>query len=141
MDEKDLKKIEEYIKEAHLAGLQSGKKETSDLVGDLKSVNIRVMEGITSINKRLDTITNSVDKQQDKLAQHDIINAQITITQQSIVDALKELKTTDLSTLKKNDEENTKWRNKAEGSLSTFKWLFGALGIGNVAMLIKLFTR
>lgn len=34
---------------------------------------------------------------------------------------------------------NTEFRLKAEGSLSTFKWLFGLLGVGNIAIIIKLF--
>ena len=34
---------------------------------------------------------------------------------------------------------NSKFRVQAETSLSIFKWLFGALGIGNIALLVKLF--
>lgn len=37
------------------------------------------------------------------------------------------------------EKENTEFRLKAEGSLYTFKWLFGLLGIGNIAIIIKLF--
>ena len=35
--------------------------------------------------------------------------------------------------------ENAKFRVEAQTSLSIFKWLFGALGMGNIALLIKIF--
>ncbi len=37
------------------------------------------------------------------------------------------------------EEKNTEFRLKTEGSLYTFKWLFGILGIGNLMIFIKLF--
>lgn len=33
--------------------------------------------------------------------------------------------------------ENTAWRQKTTGSIQTFKWLFGFLGIGNLVMFLK----
>ena len=36
-------------------------------------------------------------------------------------------------------QENAKFRIQAKASLSIFKWLFGFLGAGNVALIIKLF--
>jgi len=140
MEQQELETIiNRGIKEAHADGIQSGKKENSDLVSEMKDTHRGIIDGITGIIKRLDTLNGSVAKQQDKLAQHDVINAQMTITQQQIIESLKELKVTDLATLKKSDEENTTFRNKADGSLSTFKWLFGFLGFGNIVMIIKLF--
>lgn len=35
--------------------------------------------------------------------------------------------------------KNTEHRIKVESALSIYKWLFGALGIGNIAILAKLF--
>ena len=35
---------------------------------------------------------------------------------------------------------NTEYRLKQQGTISTFKWLFGFLGLGNVVLLASLFT-
>lgn len=37
-----------------------------------------------------------------------------------------------------NVKRNTEFRLRFQGSLSTFKWLFGALGIGNIIMFVKI---
>lgn len=131
--------LNEKMKESASHTKNSLLSEESNLVGEIKNSHTIIESRLASIDERFKTLNGSVAKQQDKLAQHDIINAQITITQQQIIDSLKELKATDLATLKKNDEENTKYRNKASGSLDTFKWLFGFLGIGNIALIIKMF--
>lgn len=35
--------------------------------------------------------------------------------------------------------ENAEFRTQAQTSLAIFKWLFGALGLGNIAVIIKVF--
>lgn len=81
------------------------------------------------INKRLDTLNGSVAKHEQRLAAQDVLNAQMTITQAQIVNELK--------TLKENDTTKNDWVLKTQGSIGTFKWLFGFLGIGTLITLLK----
>lgn len=81
------------------------------------------------INKRLDTLNGSVAKHADRLSNHDIINAQTTLSQQQIIK--------ELAQLTKSEEKNNDFRVGSEASLNTFKWLFGFLGIGNIIMFAK----
>jgi Fic family protein len=116
---------------------QSGKKETSGLVDDVKGFHQEIKTELQGVNKRLDTLNGSVAKQQDKLAQHDIINAQTTMSQVQIMKDLKEMKDTDLASLKKSDEENTKYINETRAVINTFKWLIGVNSLGVFALVAK----
>lgn len=81
------------------------------------------------INRRLDTLNGSVAKHADRLANHDIINTQTTLSQQQM---LKEL-----NHLTSSEEKNNDFRVSSIASLNTFKWLFGFLGLGNIIMFAK----
>lgn len=98
------------------------KEEVINLLNDLKQTG----EGISH---RLDTLNGSVAKHADRLANHDIINAQTTLSQQQMM--------RELSTLTKSEEKNNEFRVGSMASLNTFKWLFGFLGIGNMIMFAK----
>jgi len=119
----------QHFDELILKAVQSGKKETSGLVSDIKDHHREIKEGIAGITKRLDTLNGSVAKHADKLAMNDILNTQVTMTQTQIV--------TDLATLKKKEEETSAFRLKSEGSINTFKWLFGFVGFGSLLTLLK----
>lgn len=123
------KEDKQFLEGLLIRANQSGKKETSGLVDDVKGFHQEIKTELQGVNKRLDTLNGSVAKQQDKLAQHDIINAQVTLTQKQTTDTL--------AVLLKSSEENTVFRVGAEANLSAFKWLFGFLGIGNVIMFAK----
>ncbi len=140
MEKGELEEIlKQSIKEAHLVGMQSGKKESSNLIAEMKDTHQGIIRGIDGVNKRLDVLNGSVAKQQDKLAQHDIINAQTTLSQQSILQTISEIRDKDLASLKKSDGDNSKYITETKAVIGTFKWLVGLIGLGNIAMLIKLF--
>lgn len=122
-------KMQRQNEENSFKSLQAGKEETSNLVGEIKDDHKLILTKVESIERHLGTLNGSVAKHNDKLANHDIINAQTTLV---------------LSQLTKNYEQvsvitvdTEKFRNQAEGSLITFKWLFGFLGVGNVIMFLK----
>lgn len=140
-DQKLQQIIEQGIKEAHITGIQLGKKESSDLYSDLKSLTNEVKGELKGINEHLKTLNGSVAKHTDKLAQNDIINAQTTMSLQQLATSLQEMKTTDLATLKKREEENSDFRKSTSTTLGNFKWLVGAIGIGNVGIILKLFIQ
>ncbi len=80
-------------------------------------------------NKRLDTLNGSVAKHADKLNAQDVFNAQVTLTQAQIV--------SDQKTMKDSEKINTDFILKTQGSINTFKWLFGFVGIGTLITLLK----
>ncbi len=140
MEKGELEEIlKQSIKEAHLVGIQSGKKESSNLIAEVKETHSGILEGIAGINRRLDLVNGNVAKHNEKLAQHDIINAQVTLSQQSILQTIGEIKSQDLAALKKSDGDNSKYIVETKAIIGAFKWLIGILGIGNIAMLIKIF--
>ncbi len=96
--------------------------EVMSALGELKHVG----EGI---NRRLDTLNGSVAKHADKLANQDVLNAQVTLTQTQIV--------TDMKDMKSGDKLMNDFILRTQGSISTFKWLFGFLGIGTLVTLLK----
>ena len=136
MNEQD----KQYFQEMLILANQSGKKETSDIWGEVKGVHERLESKVDGINKRLDNLNGSVAKHNDKLATHDVINAQNTLILQGVVDTLKEIKTKDGADVRQASsklETLEKYQNEQIGSISTFKWLFGFLGVGNIVMFLK----
>lgn len=133
MTEEQLKIIKDFteqiIKDTSVVVKNSAERTNSKLIADIQTTHTELKDGITGITKRLDILNGSVAKQQDKLSQHDIINAQTTITQQQIINTLE--------TLKKSDDENTKYITETRAVISVFKWLVGFIGIGNLAVVIK----
>lgn len=128
MNEKEFKQItEEYLEKVR----QSGKKETSDLVSDIKNFHLQLSNDMQNIIKRLDTANGYTAKHEQRLNTQDVFNAQTTMTQTQTIDSLKTILT--------RLEDISKFKNEAEGSLATYKWLFGFLGIGGIIALIKLF--
>lgn len=109
---------------------QSGKKETSDLAGDVKISHREIKSGLDEIKRRLDTANGYTAKHEQRLNTQDVLNAQITITQQQTAETLKGL----LQKIEILGEA----KNKAEGSLATFKWLFGLNLAGLGGILAKL---
>ncbi len=91
-------------------------------LGEIKSVG----EGI---QKRLDTLNGSVAKHEQRLGTQDVLNAQITLTQAQII--------ADLKIVKDKEDATNIFRLKSEGSINTFKWLFGFIGIGTLITLLK----
>jgi len=130
----------QFFQEMLLQANQSGKKETSDLWGEVKGVHERLELKVDGINKRLDNLNGSVAKHNDKLATHDVINAQNTLILQGVVDSLKEIKTKDGADVRQTSNKLAtleKYQNEQIGSINTFKWLFGFLGTGNVIIFLK----
>lgn len=125
MTEQELTRLEDLLTRA----VQSGKQETSDLVLDIKDNHKLILAKVEAIDSHLKTLNGSVAKHADKLANHDIINAQTTLSLSTISENLKSIQALSL--------DNNTFKNKAEGSLNTFKWLFGFLGVGNVAIFLK----
>ena len=125
MTEQELKRFEEFLFKA----VQSGKKETSDLVLDIKDNHKLILAKVEAIDEHLKNLNGSVAKHNEKLANHDIINAQTTLSLATISENLKSIQTLSI--------DNNTFKNKAEGSLNTFKWLFGFLGVGNIAVFLK----
>ena len=46
-----------------------------------------------------------------------------------------------LDTTNGNVIKNTSFRQRTEGSLATLKWMAGVIGIGNIALIIKLLAE
>ena len=88
----------------------------------------KVGEGI---NKRLDVLNGSVAKHEARFGSQDVLNAQMTMSQTQIV--------SDLSVLKKSEKETTDFRLKTIGSIDTFKWLIGFIGVGTLLSVYKAF--
>lgn len=121
----DKEEVKEYIFQA----IQATKQENSGLIGDIKISHKELKAGIDGINARLDKLNGSVAKHTDKLADHDIINAQVTITQNQLV--------SDIKTLKEKEEVINNYKLKSEGSINTIKWLLGFIGFGTIMTLMK----
>lgn len=92
------------------------------LLNDLKQTG----EGI---NRRLDTLNGSVAKHADRLSNHDIINAQTTLSQQQMMK--------DLNKLADDNEKNTQFVIDFKASWRTFKYLFGLSLSGNLILIAK----
>lgn len=92
------------------------------LLGEMK----REMEGV---NKRLDIANHATAKNIDKLAAQDVLNAQITITQSQLVTELKEMKA--------GEKINNEFILRTQGSIITFKWIFGFVGFGTLIIFFK----
>jgi len=97
-----------------------------------EATNREIMTAVQGINNRLDILNGSVSKSKDKLANHDIIHAQMTLTQQQIVN--------DLIGLKDVENINSTYRIKAQASIDIIKYLLGIIGIGNIITLLKVFN-
>lgn len=124
--------LDQKIKESHSTGLESGNKESSRLVDDvLKKVANKLDESHGEIKRRLDTANGYTAKHEQRLNTQDVLNAQMTITQQQTAKTLEGLleKIEILTTAKAS----------AEGSLATFKWLFGLNLAGLGGVLAKMF--
>lgn len=129
-------KIEKLVKEVALVVNQSTKQENSNLIADMKSSHTAILtflgeikNSTEGINKRLDTLNSSVAKHEMRLASQDVLNAQMTITQQSL--------TEDSKTLKNEAKESNNFRVGFTSSLNTIKWLLGFVGIGNAILFLK----
>ena len=106
----------------------------------MKAPHDELMQSLTDIkqigdgiNRRLDTLNGSVAKHEARFGSQDVLNAQVTLSQSQIVKDLQELRTT--------SSETINFRLKAQGSIETFKWLIGLIGIGTLATAIKIFTQ
>lgn len=128
----DDKRLQEIIKETAYMVANATKKENSGLISDVKNAHHEIKTELIGINARLDKLNHTVAKNVDKLAGHDIMNAQTLLTQKQIVDSMDKLN--------KVTGENTVFRLRADGSIGTIKWLIGVIGLGNIAVIIKLFV-
>lgn len=89
----------------------------------------RIDRGQDGINHRLDTLNSSVAKHELRLGNQDVLNAQITLTQGQIVSDLKEMRV--------GEKSNNDFILRTQGSINTFKWLIGFIGIGTLLTLLK----
>lgn len=89
---------------------------------------LKVTEGI---NARLDKLNGSVAKHADKFATQEVMNAQTTMSQQQIV--------SDLAIIKDKEEKASIFMYEARGSIGTFKWLIGLIGMGTLLTILKTF--
>ncbi len=96
----------------------------------------RMEDGFNSISKQLDNLERSVVKHAEKLSNQDVLNAQMTITQQQIVGTIVEIKE-NIVKVQSENKTMSDFMVAFTSSLNTFKWLFGLLGIGNVAIFLK----
>lgn len=90
-------------------------------LGELKNT-------VEGTNKRLDTLNGSVAKHELRLATQDVLNAQITMTQSQVVNDQREMKA--------QDKVNNDFILRTQGSIQTFKWLFGFVGLGTLVNVI-----
>lgn len=88
-----------------------------------------LIKSVDDLNVKVGLQNGSVAKHEARLATQDVLNAQMTITQQQLVDKLS------ASTL--SETENNIFRIESKASINTFKWLFGFLGIGNIIIFLK----
>lgn len=131
MEKKELSKneIEELMKEIVSLAKNSFNSEESNLVGEVKGSHKEIKSELQNITKRLDTANGYTAKHEQRLNTQDVLNAQITLTQAQT--------TASLEKISQKLEELSVAKSEAEGSLNTFKWLFGALGVGNIIMFLK----
>jgi len=91
----------------------------------------QIKEAVNRLDTKVGIQNGSVAKHEARLATQDVLNAQMTMSQQQILNKLGEFA--------KSEKLNDDFRISSQASLATFKWLFGFLGIGNVIMFIKAF--
>lgn len=84
---------------------------------------------VQGTNTRLDTLNHSTAKHEQRLNSQDVLNSQITITQGQIVSDMKEMKI--------QDTTNNAFILRTQGSIDTFKWLVGFIGVGTLITLLK----
>ena len=91
-----------------------------------------IKQSVEGVKARMDIANGNTAKHADKLASQDILNAQVTISQQQLLKDIKGLQ--DL------EKANNEFRLTSKGSINTFKWLFGFVGIGTLITLLKVLT-
>ena len=128
--------IQQLIKDTAYMVANSTNKEHSHLIAELRIQNTAILGGMDFLkdealhtNEHLSKLNGSVAKHADKLSQIDVINAQTTLSQQQIMQVLKEL--TD------SDKENTKYRFETKAVITAFQWLAGFIGLGTFALVAK----
>jgi len=127
MEKDELRQIlKEGINEAHAAGLQSGKKETSDLAHDV----------LVKVTSKLDEnhvdIKTEIDKHSDRFAKMDILNAQTALILEGLSKKFEKIE--------KQTEDNTRYITRADTTVNIFKWIIGTLGLSNIVLIVKLFV-
>lgn len=88
-----------------------------------------LIKSVDDLNIKVGLQNGSVAKHEARLATQDVLNAQMTITQQQLVEKL--------ASSTSNEMENSTFRIKTTASIDTFKWLVGLLGIGNIILISK----
>ncbi len=126
LDKQELKHIlDEYLERIR----QSGKKETSDLVGDVKLSHGEIKVVLDEIKRRLDTANGYTAKHEQRLNNQDIMNAQTTISQQQTANSL--------AMLIASDKANTEDRIGRNGFNVRMQWILGFIGFGTFTLVAK----
>lgn len=136
MNEEVLKRtIEEYLEKIR----QSGKKETSDLAGDVKLSHREIKGGLDRIEKRLDTANGYTAKHEQRLNSQDVLNAQTALSLQAISNSLMDIKNSEIKTLKETTEANAAYITETKAVINTFKYLFALNLAGIGSIFVKIF--
>lgn len=88
-----------------------------------------LIKSVDDLNTKVGIQNGAVAKHEARLATQDVLNAQMTITQQQLVEKL--------STSLLSEKLNDTFRIESKASIQTFKWLFGFLGVGNMIIFAK----
>jgi hypothetical protein len=94
--------------------------------------NREIMTAITGIHDRLDKLNGYIAKHENRLNTQDVLNAQMTITQQQLVNDIKDFR--------KDEETNTEYRIKTRASIDTLKYIIGIVGLGGLIAILKAFS-
>ena len=136
MNDKDLQQL---IKEVVAQAKNSLKNEDSNIAGEVKASHKEIKIALASIDQRIKTANSYTAKHEQRLNSQDVFNAQTTMTQTQTLKSLDEM-LIQIKDVSKRLEDISEFKNEAEGSLATFKWLFGLFGIGGLATIIGFYN-
>ncbi len=94
--------------------------------------NREIMTAITGIHDRLDKLNHYTGKHENRLNNQDVLNAQMTLTQQQLVN--------DINNFKKEESINSDYRVKTKASLDTLKYIVGVVGLSGLIAILKAFS-
>lgn len=98
---------------------------------DQNKTLVVVVTKLTEIEDHLKKLNGSVSKHEQRHNSQDVLNAQMAMSLNQAVESLKKVA--------ESQEKTTAYMLRAEGTVTTAKWIIGLIGLGTLATLIKSF--
>lgn len=98
---------------------------------DQNKTLVVVVTKLSEIEDHLKKLNGSVSKHEQRHNSQDVLNAQMAMSLNQAVESLKKVA--------ESQEKTTAYMLRAEGTVTTAKWIIGLIGLGTLATLIKSF--